>query len=342
MSLDPHQIENIKQLLLDADRQNWLVALHILTRQEIPDELLSFVLAVYTYQKEEAVLKLAKKILLANGSKKLATFLRQHTLQSIHKYTDFQWVEYIHSLEEQKLLPSLPLLEYWYKQSDGQPLYLKLYTQKIAALPPQERADYAQQYWQPRLQEHGTYTSVIIKMADGLLLEDLMTWKAPMHIIAVPANAFLALDLRLIQDLEQLTLTASNEVSLPNKTETLHQLHTLKLEQVASVSRQGWNKIKALPNLTTLIISLPDDLMHPVGFYFFTLPNLKRLFISGSELILDFPIEKFANLEELYIESSTLIDYDFLFEKMNKLVYLKRVVFHQELEELYKTRLKTS
>lgn len=169
-----------------------------------------------------------------------------------------------------------------------------------------------------------------------------MKFKAPKHIIAKPANAFLALDLRLIQDLEQLTLTSSDEVSLPNKTETLQQLHTLKLEQVASVSRQGWKKIKALPNLTTLIISLPDDLMHPVGFYFFTLPNIKRLFISGTELMLDFPIEKFANLEELHIESSTLIYNHELFEKMNSLVYLKKVVFHQELEESYKNHLKTS
>lgn len=146
MSLDQLQIENIKQLLLDADRQNWLVALHILTGQDVPDELLSFLLGILTYQEEFEVIKLTKKILLANGSKPLTKFLRKQTLHRSQKHTDFEWLEYVRELEDQQVLPTLPLLQYWYIQSGENPLYLKLYTQKIAALPPQERADYAQQY----------------------------------------------------------------------------------------------------------------------------------------------------------------------------------------------------
>ena len=298
---------------------------------------------MYTYyNKQEEYSKLARKLLHKKGKKKLVKFLRNTPKKGFELWTVYQWEEYCYQLEEATPLPALPLVTFWYQQLPNDPRYLKLYTATIAQLPTAQRQEKARAYWLPRL--HGS--TVYVKPADGLLLEDLVAWQHIEQVVAYPHWAAFNLIFKHLRLVHTFTLQGVDEyprnadILLPNGFEQLQNLHTLELLGITSVSKKAWRIIKQLPRLKKIVITLCDQAQEYIGYYFFTLVTVEELHMSGQHLTLDIALHKLPNLKRLYISNSTLKDSAAFFETLGQMKHLEEVYFHSELQAAYEEYLK--
>ncbi|MFK7797327.1 MAG: hypothetical protein AB8E82_07715 [Aureispira sp.] len=337
--LTAQEVEHLQTMLYSSDASNCLLALHLLAQQStIPPRLLSSILGVYTYyNQQEEYSKLARKILNKKGKKKLVKFLRNTPKKGFETWTVYQWEEYTNQLEAHTPLPALPLVTFWYQQAPNDPRYLKLYTATIAKLPVAERQEKARAYWAPRI--HGS--TVYVKPADGLLLEDLVAWQNIYQVIANPHWAVFNLIFKHLRLVHTFTLQGVEEyprnadLLLPNGFEQLPNLHTLELLGISSVSKKAWRIIKQLPQLKKIVITLCDQAQEYMGYYFFTLTTVEELHISGQYLTLDIALHKLPQLKRLYIRHSTLKDSTTFFEALSQLEHLEEVHFHSALQQAY-------
>jgi Leucine-rich repeat (LRR) protein len=344
IALTAQEIEHLQTMLYSSDASNCLLALHLLEQQStIPPELLSAILGVYTYyNKQEAYSKLARKILNKKGKKKLVKFLRNTPKKGFETWTVYQWEEYTNQLEEETPLPALPLVTFWYQQVPNDPRYLKLYTATIAQLPSAQRQEKARAECSPRVQG----STVYVKPADGLLLEDLVAWQNIRQVIADPHWAVFNLIFKHLRLVHTFTLQGVAEyprnadILLPNGFEQLQNLQTLELLHITSVSKKAWRIIKQLPRLKKIVITLGEQAKEYIGYYFFTLVTVEELHISGQYLALDIALHKLPNLKRLYISNSTLKDSAVFFEALGQLEHLEQVHFHPELQAAYEGYLK--
>lgn len=331
------ELEAIIALFYGAEASNTTLALQLLANYPIDEsqtEILAILFAISKMPQNKTRAKAAQKILSKN-LRKARPFLKDNISFRENTLSSFQLIEYLHKVNTETDLSVLFIAKYLYKTSDYYPVYIDLYARQVQKLPKEEREIALRAYWDEHIEEQ----TVTIRQGEAKLTYALFELYTIKEIIAQPAIAFYeSIQVKQLKGIEKITLIDSPQLlNLPLAIKHAPDLHTIELLEIKEIARNSWQAIKQLPKLQALTISLHSGLTSPTGFYLFTLVNLQSFAISGKQLALNFALERLPNIKELYISNSTLIGHKDLFEKIDKLVYLKNTYFHLKLERLYQS-----